>query len=216
VFYIAAQFTGGALGVLAVLAVFGNRFAMPPVQCVATLPGVGGPLVAFLAEAAITFILMATVLVTSNSPLWSRYTGVLCGLLLALYITFEAPLSGMSLNPARSFASAAPGALWDGLWIYFVAPPLGMALAAEAYVRAAGVHRVFCAKLNHQGQERCIFHCRIGELSQAVKEGGIGMNAGSGMEGERNGYWRNCRLGGRPDSRHSIRIWFARTRFSNC
>jgi len=89
----------------------------------------------------------------------NRYTGLAVAALLAVYITLEAPLSGMSLNPARSFASAVPAWLWDGLWVYFVAPALGMTAAAEAYRRWPGTHRVLCAKLHHDNHQRCIFRC---------------------------------------------------------
>ena len=54
-----------------------------------------------------------------------RYAGAL----VATYIMVEAPLSGMSMNPARTLASAAPAGVWDAVWIYFIAPPLGMLLA---------------------------------------------------------------------------------------
>ena len=40
------------------------------------------------------------------------------GALFFLFITFEAPISGMSMNPARSLASALPGGLWEGIRIY--------------------------------------------------------------------------------------------------
>ncbi|HET8797582.1 MAG TPA: aquaporin, partial [Thermoanaerobaculia bacterium] len=73
--------------------------------------------------------------------------------------TFEAPYSGMSMNPARSFASALLGGTWNSLWIYFVAPPAGM-LAAAALYRG----RAYCAKLDHSGTMRCIFRCALGEM----------------------------------------------------
>ena len=76
---------------------------------------------------------------------------------MALYIAFEAPLSGMSLNPARSVASAVPSGLWHGIWIYLIAAPLGMLLAAELHLRLG--RRTPCAKLHHFTQRRCIFHC---------------------------------------------------------
>ena len=75
------------------------------------------------------------------------------------YLTVEAPLSGMSMNPARTFASAVSARLWTALWVYFTAPPLGMLLAAEVYVRLKGARRVICAKLHHHNRKRCIFRC---------------------------------------------------------
>lgn len=157
VFYVAAQLAGGTLGVLAVLAVLGRRFAAPPVSYVATLPGAYGPYAAFAAEVMITGLLMGVVLWASNTPRWARFTGVFAGALVAFYITVEAPISGMSMNPARSFASAAPGAMWDWLWIYLVAPPLGALLAAQLFLMVRGPSAVSCAKLHHHNRKRCIF-----------------------------------------------------------
>jgi aquaporin Z len=158
-FYVVAQFAGGALGVLAVLAVLGPAFADPPVSYVATLPGPAGQLAALLAEAAIAFALMLMILTVSNTLTLMRLTGVFAGCLVALYITFEAPVSGMSLNPARTLASALPGGLFEALWIYFAGPLAGMLLAVEAYRLLRRTPDVICAKLNHHTHLRCIFRC---------------------------------------------------------
>jgi aquaporin Z len=115
--------------------------------------------VAFAAEAAISFGLMLVVLIVSNHTKLNAWTGVFAGALVAAYITVEAPLSGMSMNPARSFASALPAHLWSGFWVYLTAPFVGMLLAAECYVRFPGTRRVLCAKLHHDNDERCIFCC---------------------------------------------------------
>ncbi|HSA83031.1 MAG TPA: aquaporin [Geminicoccaceae bacterium] len=168
-FYVAAQFAGGALGVLAVLALLGALFADPPVSYVATVPGAGGVALALLAEAAISFGLMSMILFATNTPRLMRLTGVFAGCLVALYITFEAPLSGMSMNPARTVASALPGALWQGLWIYFVGPIAGMLLAVEAYRLIRRTPEVICAKLNHHTQRRCIFRCGYDRVAGPVQ-----------------------------------------------
>ena len=165
--YVLAQVAGGLAGVLTAAAFLGGALAHPSVHYVATVPGPGGVAPAFLAEVLITFILMSVVLQVSNTARLAPYTGLFVGALVAAYITIEAPLSGMSMNPARSLASAVPAGFWDALWIYFVAPPLGMLLAAELYVRQRGRRRVFCAKLDHQGEGRCIFDCRVDELRSA-------------------------------------------------
>jgi aquaporin Z len=115
--------------------------------------------VAFAAEAGIAFVLMTVILIVSNRPKLNSLTGLCAGALVALYITFEDPLSGMSMNPARTFGSALVGQIWDSIWIYFTAPPLAMLLAAEVYLRVAGARRVLCAKLHHQNSMRCIFCC---------------------------------------------------------
>ena len=95
------------------------------------------------------------VLTLGRSARLGRYTGLLVGAVLFLYITFEAPLSGMSMNPARTLASALPLGDWTGLWIYFTAPLAGMLLGSEAHVRLARSKRAGCAKLAHSFP--CIF-----------------------------------------------------------
>jgi hypothetical protein len=52
-----------------------------------------------------------------------------------MYYTFEAPLSGMSTNPARTFGSAFHASYWHALWFYFVAPSIGMMTAGEIFLR---------------------------------------------------------------------------------
>lgn len=157
--YAAAQVVGGVAGVVVIGAVLGDSFTAPPVSSVVTVPGAAGVWVAFGAEVGITALLMTVVLYASNSARWARATGLCAGALVALYITFEAPLSGMSLNPARSFASALPSGTWSAFWVYALAPLLGMLLAAELYIRRCGLSRVLCAKLHHTHEQPCIFRC---------------------------------------------------------
>ncbi|HEV3409971.1 MAG TPA: aquaporin [Chthoniobacterales bacterium] len=166
-FYVIAQFVGGIAGVALVALFMREALVDPAVNFVATVPGPRGIAVAFLAELVISFVLMSVVLLVSNMPGLARYTGIFAGVLVATFITFEAPLSGMSMNPARTFGSAFVGHLWIALWIYFTAPVIAMQLAASVYVRGDRV--VHCAKLHHHNQQRCIFNCRFAELR--VREG---------------------------------------------
>jgi len=161
--YVFAQMAGGLGGVLLVAAFIMPAIAHPAVHYAVTAPGVGGAAVAFTAEVAITLLLMTVVLHVSNTARITAFTGLCAGALVAAYITLEAPLSGMSMNPARSLASAVPAGAWEHLWIYFLAPPLGMLAAAEVYVRRRGLAGVYCAKLHHDGS-RCIFRCRFGDM----------------------------------------------------
>jgi aquaporin Z len=155
--YVIAQFAGGVGGVLIARAVLGGLLAHPDVGYAATLPGRWGVPVAFLAEAGISCLLVLTILSVSNHPRWAAYTGLCAGMMVAGYITFEAPLSGMSMNPARTFGSALFGRNWTAIWIYFTAPPLGMLAAAQLYLALRGRQGVACAKLYHQSSKRCIF-----------------------------------------------------------
>jgi aquaporin Z len=156
-FYATAQFGGGLAGALLVAGLLGWRFLDPPVSAVATRPGDLGAGVAFVAEVAMSFLLMSVVLVVSNAARLSRYTGLFVGALVCGFITFAAPLSGMSMNPARTLASALPGHVWAGVWIYFTAPLLGMLAAAQVYLALRGRGAVRCAKMHHGSDKRCIF-----------------------------------------------------------
>jgi aquaporin Z len=166
-FYAAAHFIGGLLGVVLSALVLGELLAHPSVRYAVTVPGMVGVGVAFLAEVVISFLQMSVILRFSNNPRLAHFTGLFAGTLIATYIGLEAPYSGMSMNPARTFASAVPAQIWTALWLYFTAPPLGMLLAAELYVRQYGIHKVFCAKLHHHNDKRCIFHCNWKQLSVA-------------------------------------------------
>lgn len=156
--YCAAQAIGGLAGVLIVWFIAGSAFSAPQVNYIATVPGRSGVGVAFVAEFGISLLMMLTVLTASSRRRTAPYTGICAGVLVAAFITVEAPLSGMSMNPARSLASAVPAGLWDHLWVYFTAPILGMALAAVGWRRAQGGIAAPCAKLAHPAGVRCI-HC---------------------------------------------------------
>ncbi len=157
-FYVIAQFIGGLCGVLIVTALLRDTFTAPPVNYVVTAPGAGGAIVAFAFEFLISAILMYVILGVSNHARYARFTGICAGGMVAMFIAVEAPFSGMSMNPARSFASAVPAHLWRDLWVYFTAPFLGMQAAAAWYVYRRGTSAVGCAKLLHPPDQRCI-HC---------------------------------------------------------
>lgn len=160
-FYILFQFIGGIAGVLFSAVMLCRWIADASVNYVTTVPGAGGAGLAFIAELAISFVLMTVVLNVSNIKRWARYTGIFAGALVAANIFVEAPISGMSMNPARTFGSAVGAQTWTALWIYFIAPPLGMLLAAELFLRVKVGRTTGCAKLHHHNQQRCIFRCNF-------------------------------------------------------
>jgi aquaporin Z len=156
--YSIAQLLGGIAGVLLIAFILGPRFTEPPVQYITTVPGAGGELAAFSIELAMTFVLMGMVLLVSNTPRLAWLTGLFSGCLVCVYIFVAGPISGMSLNPARTLSSALPAEQWIGFWIYLTAPPIGMVAAAEAYRRLLPTRPAQCAKLIHDPGKRCI-HC---------------------------------------------------------
>jgi len=138
VLYVFSQFVGGTAGALLASTVLSGWISHPSVNYVVTMPGDAGVAIAFLAEVTISFVLMTVILHVSNNPRLHNLTGLCAGALVATYITFEAPISGMSMNSARSFASAVAAQRWSALWLYFAAPLIGMFSAAEIYLRNRG------------------------------------------------------------------------------
>ena len=156
-FYVIFQFSGAIAGVAISWLLLGSVISMPQVNFAVTVPGSAGVWTAFVAEMLISAGIMGTVLFASNNPKIMNLTGVIIGCLLVLYITFEAPMSGMSMNPARTVGSAAVANQWTDLWVYFAAPAIGMLAAAEIYLWTKGKDMIHCAKLHHTMDVRCIF-----------------------------------------------------------
>ncbi len=156
VFYVGAQFAGAVCGMLLAAQLLRSWIAAPSVNFVSTQPGMRGTAVAFAAELIISCVLAWCVLRSNVSPRLRTYTGLVAGALVATFIVVEAPLSGMSMNPARSLAPAMVAAQWTAVWVYFIAPPLGMLLGAQIHLRRERGR--LCAKLRpHAPGESCHF-----------------------------------------------------------
>lgn len=133
--YILAQFAGALAAFYLLKGALGKWFAYPTINYGVSKPQPPHTLVqSFIAEFVISALLMAAVLVLSSSRKTEKYMAVSVGSLIALFIMFELPYSGMSMNPARSFAAALGTQQWDGLWIYFLSPMLAMIVVAEWFI----------------------------------------------------------------------------------
>jgi aquaporin Z len=157
-FYALAQFFGATGGVAIATWVLRGALENSAVRYAVTVPGVYGNAGAFIGELTISFMLMITILFATNAEKLARYTPCFVGALYAIFIGLETPLSGMSMNPARTFGSAFRAGYWPAIWIYFTAPTLGMLCAGEIFLRAQGSGPC-CAKLHHSNNKRCIFRC---------------------------------------------------------
>jgi aquaporin Z len=155
--YVVAPFSGAIVGVSVARFLLPDTIGRRAVRYAVTAPGVRGTALAFIAELTISFVLMSTILVASNRERLARYTPYLVGVLYATFITLESPLSGMSMNPARSFGPALHTSYWHAIWLYFAAPTLGMLVAAEVFLRSRDGFQPYCAKLHHANNKRCIF-----------------------------------------------------------
>jgi len=98
----------------------------------ATLPA-GSELQSFILETVLAFLLMLTILNVSTGAKEKGITaGIAVGAVIALEAMFAGPISGASMNPARSLAPALVSGHLEHLWLYLVAPVLGAGLAMVA------------------------------------------------------------------------------------
>ena len=161
--YVVGQFVGGVAGVGLVALVMGKALAQPSVKYAVTVPGIGGTAGAFGAELSMAALLMGVVLWMTNRRGLAAYTGYAVGVLITGYVFFFAPVSGFSINPARTVGSAVWAGVWTAEWLYFVAPLMGMFGAALLYVHWFGIESVLCAKLHAAPSVLCPFECGVAE-----------------------------------------------------
>jgi aquaporin Z len=160
--YVVAQMLGGIAGA-AMLAGVWKKYAAS-VNNGMTLPGAGWALwQVFAFEAAMTGLLVLLILVFVSNHRLMRWTPLMCWIVVATMVWLEAPISGTSLNPARSYGPALVSWKWADQWIYAVAPPLGGVLGLMAFrlVRAEG-REILTGKLFHAPNYRTIFKCGTG------------------------------------------------------
>lgn len=127
--YIVAQLLGAALAALLLRATFGNVAHLG-----ATVPGIGfSTPQAFIIETVLSAGLVSTILGTASSAQnLGALSAVGVGGYIALAGLWASPVSGASMNPARSLGPALASADLHQLWIYLTAPPLGMLIAVAA------------------------------------------------------------------------------------
>lgn len=136
VWYTIAHFIGAVLASQILKHTVGYWFGHPPINYGVTEPQPQyHSMAAFIGEAIISFLMMFAVLAASASKRWENKVPLLSGILITLFITFEMPFSGMSMNPARSTAGDLAAMKFEHLWIYFVSPVAAMLLAAYVFKR---------------------------------------------------------------------------------
>jgi aquaporin Z len=125
----------------------------------ATAPGAGYPLcIVFLAEVSLTFVLVLSIFLFVSSHRLMHWTPLMVWILVAVMVWLEAPISGTSLNPARSFGPALVSWFWQYHWFYWVAPLLGALLGVGAFrLLSGGARDVLTGKLFHVSHYRSVF-----------------------------------------------------------
>jgi aquaporin Z len=126
--YTLAQLTGAAAGALLLRLTLGAH-----VQAAVTVPRISIP-GALLIEIVLTFFLMLVIMAVATDH---RVASPAAGLAVGLTVGFDAmmggPLTGASMNPARSFGPAIAAGSWTAHWLYWLGPLLGAALAVLTY-----------------------------------------------------------------------------------
>lgn len=155
--YIVAQFLGSTLGAILLVLVWG-KYA-DSVNNGMTLPGAGYALwFVFLAEVFMTFLLVLSIFLFMSNHRLMRWTPFMTWLLVAAMVWLGAPISGTSLNSARSIGPALVTDLWRDQWLYCIAPPLGALLAVAVFRQLSmGKRDVLSGKLFHVPHYRSIF-----------------------------------------------------------
>jgi MIP family channel proteins len=132
--YVVAQLAGASAGALALLAVWPDR----PGELGATVPtvGVGSALVyEVLLTAFLMFVIMA---VATDTRAVGAAAAIAIGGTVGLDALFGGPVTGASMNPARSFGPALAAGEWQDFWLYVVGPVVGAGLGAVAYQLVRG------------------------------------------------------------------------------
>lgn len=118
--YVASQFLGAVVASALLFVILGNHPTMG-----ATLPA-GSLLQSFMLEIVLTFILMLTIInVSTGAQEKGIIAGAAIGAVVGLAAMFAGPISGASMNPARSFGPALVSGQFEALWLYLAAPVIG-------------------------------------------------------------------------------------------
>ena len=137
-FYVVFQFIGGIVAVYGMSLLMDKTLTAAPVFCAITRPGRFGIPSAAITEFIIAFVMMAMVMFTAFDKWWEKYTRIISGCLVCLFVIVAGPVSGFGMNPARSLASALPAHMYPAFWIYLIMPIAGMLAGTEFFLL---VHR---------------------------------------------------------------------------
>jgi aquaporin NIP len=132
--YVGSQVAGATAGALALLAVWTDK----PADLGSTVPSVGAGS-AFVYELVLTaFLMFVIVAVATDTRAVGAAAAIAIGGTVGLDALFGGPVTGASMNPARSFGPALASGTWTDFWIYVTAPIAGAALGALAYQLVRG------------------------------------------------------------------------------
>lgn len=127
--YVISQLLGATFASILVLIILGGDSFLG-----ATLPRDGNFMQSFYLEIVLTFFLMFVILGSSTDKMaYKQFAGLAIGTTVGLDALFGGPISGASMNPARSFGPALISGNFSFHWVYWLAPIIGAILAVLAY-----------------------------------------------------------------------------------
>lgn len=128
IFYVGAQVLGAVLGALTLRILIGNEAAMG-----ATIPS-GSVGQSFGLEVLLSAVLMFVIIsVATDTKAAGTPAALAIGFTVALSAMWGGPISGASMNPARSFGPALFAGVWQNQWIYWIAPVIGTIIGGGLY-----------------------------------------------------------------------------------
>jgi len=153
-FWLAQRFPGRQVGAYVLAQVAGAvlasgllRLLFPPSKLLGATQPAGPLMQSFVLETVLTALLMLVILnVSTGAKEKGTTAGIAVGAVIGLEAMFAGPISGASMNPARSLAPALISGHLDALWIYLLAPVLGAAFAVPACICA---RENCCRKQSH-------------------------------------------------------------------
>jgi MIP family channel proteins len=134
--YVGAQLAGAAAGALVLLAVWTDK----PAHLGATVPSVASGSAVVYEIVLTAFLMFVIVAVATDTRAVGAAAAIAIGGTVGLDALFGGPVTGASMNPARSFGPALAAGEWHMFWVYVVGPVVGAALGALAYQAIRGEH----------------------------------------------------------------------------
>jgi aquaporin TIP len=133
--YLVAQFAGGIVGAAVLRLVVPPDSWEPAVLGATLVASTISDAQAITIEAVLTFFLVWVVFGTAIDPegAFAKIAGLAIGFVIAMDIMMGGPFTGASMNPARSLGPAVVAGEYTGVWVYFIGPVIGAALAAVSY-----------------------------------------------------------------------------------
>jgi aquaporin NIP len=132
--YISAQLVGASAAAFLLLAAWTSK----PAHLGATLPSVGDGTALGYEIVLSTFLMFVITAVATDTRAVGAAAAIAIGGTVGLDALFGGPITGASMNPARSFGPALASGTWSGFWVYVIGPLIGAAIGVFAYELVRG------------------------------------------------------------------------------